>query len=96
MVLLKQKQIMFESSNHFVLYIDFYWLRRHILSPYMDIDRDCDIARDCVMVWEGIGDNEAIAIQLSGTNPKVIIVANYGTQPNSFGVSIPSNNLMEI
>ena len=55
-----------------------------------------DIARDCVLVWEGIGDNEAIAILLSGTNPKVIIVANYGTQPNSFGVSIPSNNLMEI
>ena len=27
----------FESSNnHFVLYIDLYWLRRHILSPYME------------------------------------------------------------
>ena len=49
-----------------------------------------------MLVWEGIGDNEALAIQLSGTNPKVIVVANYGTQPNSFGVSIPSNNLMEI
>ena len=55
-----------------------------------------DIARDCVLVWEGIGDNEAIAVQLSGTNPNVIIVANYGTQCNSFGISIPSNNLMEI
>ena len=55
-----------------------------------------DIARDCVLVWEGIGDNEAIAVQLSGTNPNVIIVANYGTQCNSFGISKPSNNLMEI
>ena len=54
------------------------------------------IARDCAQVWCGEGEQEVLAIEFSRLEPKLVVIASYGVQANSFGTGVQEANMLEI
>ena len=55
-----------------------------------------NIARDCAQVWCGEGEQEVLAIEFSRLEPKLVVIASYGVQANSFGAGVQEANMLEI
>ena len=54
------------------------------------------VARDCSQLWCGVGEQEVIAIEFSRIEPKLVVIASYGVQSNSFGTGMQEANMLEI
>ena len=54
------------------------------------------VANDCVQIWKGQAELEAVAVMFPKLSPKVVVLGHYGTQSNSFGPAITNSHLREI
>ena len=55
-----------------------------------------ELARECIQLWSGDAENEVIAVSFPVLEPRLIVVASYGTQQNTFGPGVTEVHVQEI
>ena len=55
-----------------------------------------ELSKGAVQIWSGEGELESLAVLFPDVSPKLVVLAYYGAQANSFGPATPIGHLKEI